>query len=51
LSIPLAMELPAGEYRLVLGIYDPQTLELLQAEGASEESQDMILIEVIKLGS
>jgi hypothetical protein len=50
LTLPSTDDLPPGEYSLVIGLYDPQTLELLAIEGATGENYDLALIEMLRLG-
>ncbi len=48
--LPLADALPPGEYALVAGLYDAQTLELLPVEGAAGGNHNLALLEVLRLG-
>jgi hypothetical protein len=49
LNLP-SVDTPPGEYSLVVGLYDPQTLELLETEGATRRNDDLVLLEVLRLG-
>jgi hypothetical protein len=37
--------LPPGKYSLAVGLYDPQTLQLLPVEGAIDEHHNLVLLE------
>lgn len=49
LNLP-SVDTPPGEYSLVVGLYNPQTLELLETEGATRRNDDLVLLEVLRLG-
>ncbi len=48
--IPSTDTLPPGNYALVAGLYEPESLELLTVEGTARENNDLALLEVLKLG-
>jgi hypothetical protein len=49
-DLPSVDGLKPGEYALVVGLYDPQTLELLPVEGTAGTNHNLVLLEVFTLG-
>jgi hypothetical protein len=49
-ALPSVGTVPPGEYALVVGLYDPQTLKLLPVEGPTVGNHNLISLEVLTLG-
>ncbi|MEJ2558787.1 MAG: hypothetical protein P8186_21745 [Anaerolineae bacterium] len=49
-TLPSIDALPAGEYDLVVGLYDPQTLTLLPVKGLAVGNHNLVSLEVLTLG-
>lgn len=48
--LPSIDALPPGEYNLVVGLYDPQTLTLLPVKGLAVGNHNLVSLEVLTLG-
>lgn len=49
-TLPSIDALPPGEYDLVVGLYDPQTLTLLPVKGPAVGNHNLVSLEVLTLG-